>query len=35
MSKNQSRGLKLRQTHNIFCKDDPNYLSEYNEEYIP
>ena len=35
MSKNQSRGLKLRQTHYILGKDDPNYLSEYNEEYIP
>ena len=35
MSKNQSRGLILRQAHNIFGKDDPNYLSEYNEEYIP
>ena len=35
MSKNQNRGLKLRQTHYILGKDDPNYLSEYNNEYIP
>ena len=35
MSKNQNRGLKLRQTHYILGKDDPNYLSEYNQEYVP
>ena len=35
MSKNQSKGLKLRQTHYILGKDDTNYLSEYNKEYIP
>ena len=35
MSKNKSRGLKLRQAHYILDRDDPNYLSEYNEEYIP
>ena len=35
MSRNQNRGLQLRQTHYILGKDDPNYLSEYNQEYIP
>ena len=35
MSKSQNRGLKLRQTHYILGKDDSNYLSEYNKEYIP
>ena len=35
MSKNQSRGLKLRQTHFILGKDESNYMSEYNQEYIP
>ena len=35
MSKNQTRGLKLRQTHYILGKDDPNYLSEYHKEYVP
>ena len=35
MSKNQNRGLKLRQTHYILGKDDPNYLSEYGKEYVP
>ena len=28
-------GLKLRQTHYILGKDDPNYISEYNYEYNP
>ena len=35
MSKNQSRGLKLRQTHYILGKDDPTNLSEYKQEYVP
>ena len=35
MSKNQSKGLKLRQTHFILGKDESNYMSEYNQEYIP
>ena len=35
MSQSQNRGLKLRQTHYILGKDDPNYISEYTEEYIP
>ena len=35
MSKSQTRGLKLRQTHYILGKDEQNYLSEYNQEYIP
>ena len=35
MSKNQSRGLKLRQTHYILEKDDPTNLSEYKQEYVP
>ena len=35
MLKNQNRGLKLRQTHYILGKDNPNYLSEYNNEYVP
>ena len=35
MSKNQARGLKLRQTHYILGKEDPNFLSEYNQEYVP
>lgn len=28
-------GLKLRQTHYILGKDDPNYISEYKYEYNP
>ena len=35
MSQSQNRGLKLRQTHYILGRDDPNYISEYTEEYIP
>ena len=35
MSNNKSKGLKLRQTHFILGKNEPNYLSEYNKEYIP
>ena len=28
-------GLRLRQTHYILGKDDPNYMSEYRYEYNP
>jgi len=34
-SSSKEVGLRLRQTHYILGKDDPNYISEYKYEYNP